>query len=288
MTKCHSGFCFDDAFYFTLLGKRNLATQLMIFVEIQHKINEAKQLDFGNLLNDSINLFKKVWLQGLLILLITFAFIIPFLFMIYIPLLVFGVANSTQSGAHDGLIPIAILFAVVAYLLFVFAMMVLSFGLKAAFFRMLRQKDINVIGTDDFLFFLRKRYLLKTIKLSLAYFGITLFAALLCVFPLIYVMVPLNLLTVIYAFNPEISGSNLIKASFDLGNKKWFITFGITLIAGLIAQMVGVLLCGIGVFVTYSFTMIPLYFIYKEVIGFDENEIEFKQIGNNQNFDASI
>ena len=73
-----------------------------------------------------------------------------------------------------------------------------------------------------------------------------------------------------------------------MGNKKWFITFGITLIAGLIAQMVGMLLCGIGVFVTYSFTMIPLYFIYKEVIGFDENEIEFKQIGNNQNFDAPI
>lgn len=82
-------------------------------------------------------------------------------------------------------------------------------------------------------------------------------------FPIIYAMISLNLLTVIYAFNPEVSGSNLIKASFDLGNKKWFITFGITFIAGLTAQMVGMLLCGIVVFVTYSFTMILLYFIYK-------------------------
>lgn len=199
----------------------------------------------------------------MLILLITFAFIIPFLFTIYIPLLVFGVANLTQLGAYDGLAPKAILFVVVAYLLFVFAIMVLSFGFKAEFFWMLRQKDINVIGSDDFLFFLRKRYLLKTIKLSLIYFGITLFAALLYVFPIIYAMISLNLLTVIYAFNPEVSGSNLIKASFDLGNKKWFITFGITFIAGLTAQMVGMLLCGIVVFVTYSFTMILLYFIYK-------------------------
>ena len=62
MTKCHSGFCFDDAFYFTLFRKRNLASQLVIFVEIQHKINEVKQLDFGNRLNDSTNLFIKVWL----------------------------------------------------------------------------------------------------------------------------------------------------------------------------------------------------------------------------------
>jgi hypothetical protein len=288
MTKCHSGFCFDDGFYFTLFGKINLATQFMLFAEIQEKIQHAKQLDFGNLLNDSIDLFKKVWLQGLLMLLITFTFIIPFLCIIYIPLVVFGVANTTQPSAYDDLAPIAILFFGVAYLLFVFAMMVIPFGLKAGLFRIMRQKDMDMIGADDFLFFLRKRYLLKTIKLSLAYFGISLVATLLCMFPIIYVMVPLNLLIVIYAFNPEMSGSNLIKASFDLGNKKWFITFGITLIAGFMAHMVGMLLCGIGVFVTYSFAMIPLYFIYKEVIGFDEDANELIQIGNNQNFDATI
>ena len=91
-----------------------------------------------------------------------------------------------------------------------------------------------------------------------------------------------------YAFNPEISSSNLVKASFDLGNKKWLITFGITLVAGILAQMVGMLMCGVGIFVTASFAAIPLYFIYKEVIGFGEDVDELKQIGNNENFDATI
>lgn len=260
----------------------------MLFAEIQQKIRNAKQLDFGHLLNDSIELFKKVWLQGLIMLLIMFAAIIPFVFIIYIPLLVFGVANSTSSGAFDGLAPIAVIFVVIAYLLFIFVMMVISFGLKAGLFRIMRQKDQDVIGKEDYFFFLKKPYLSKTINLSLAFFGISLLATMLCVFPIIYVMVPLNLLIVMYAFNPEISSSNLVKASFDLGNKKWLITFGITLVAGILAQMVGMLMCGVGIFVTASFAAIPLYFIYKEVIGFGEDVDELKQIGNNENFDATI
>ncbi|MEM5564138.1 hypothetical protein WNY78_03435 [Psychroserpens sp. AS72] len=259
----------------------------MLFAEIQHKINHAKQLDFGNLLNDSIELFKKVWLQGLLMLLIMFAFMIPFVFIVYFPLLIFGVVDSTNPGAYNGLAPIALIFVGVAYLLFIFAMIVISFGLKAGLFRIMRQKDLNEIGADDYFFFLRKPYLSKTINLSLAYFGISVLAMLLCVFPIIYVMVPLNLLVVIYAFNPDISSSNLIKASFELGNKKWLITFGITLVAGWLAQMVGILMCGIGIFVTASFAVIPLYFIYKEVFGFNEDVNELKQIGNNENFDAT-
>ncbi|MFT4611312.1 MAG: hypothetical protein ACJA1H_001042 [Glaciecola sp.] len=35
MTKCHSGFCFDNVFYFTLFGQINLATKGMLFAEIQ-------------------------------------------------------------------------------------------------------------------------------------------------------------------------------------------------------------------------------------------------------------
>ncbi|MDG5492760.1 hypothetical protein [Psychroserpens sp. SPM9] len=258
----------------------------MLFAEIQQKIQNAKQLDFGQIFNDSIELFKKMWLQGLLMLLIMFGFMIPFIFIIYIPLIIFGVADASNPGAYDGLAPIAMIFIFVAYLLFIFAMMVVSFGLKAGLYRIMRQKDLGIIANDDYFYFLRKPYLSKTIKLSLAFFGISMLATLLCVFPIIYVMVPLNLLVVMYAFNPEISGSNLIKASFDLGNKKWFITFGLTLVAGFLAQLVGMLLCGIGIFFTASFAAVPLYFVYKEVVGFEEGEV--KQIGNNPDFDATI
>jgi hypothetical protein len=260
----------------------------MSFTDIQNKIANAKPLDFGNLLNNSIELFKKVWLQGLLMLLIMFAFIIPFVFIIYIPLLIFGIIDATNPGQYNSLAPIALLLVVVAYLIFVFIMIVISFGLKAGLFRIMRQKDLNEPGVEDYFYFLKKTYLSKTIYLSLAYFGITLLAFLLCFFPVIYVMIPLNLLVVMYAFNPNISSSNLIKASFELGNRKWLITFGITLVAGWLAQIVGVLMCGVGIFATASFAVIPLYLIYKDVFGFNQNTGEVKLIGNNEDFDATI
>ncbi|OUS03613.1 hypothetical protein A9Q86_00130 [Flavobacteriales bacterium 33_180_T64] len=253
----------------------------MIFAEIQQKILNAKPLDFGDIFSNSIELFKKIWLQGLLMLLIMIAFMIPFIFIAYIPLLIFGLADATDPGQYDDLAPIALLFIIMAYVLFAFAMNVIAFGLKAGLYRIMRQKDHDSIGSDDYFFFLRRPYLNKTIYLSLAYFGISLLATLLCFFPIIYVSVPLSLLVVIYAFNPDISISNLIKASFDLGNKKWFIAFGLTLVAGILAQMVGFLMCGIGIFFTASFAAIPVYFIYKEVIGFEDDH-GIKTIGENK------
>ncbi len=163
--------------------------------------------------------------------------------------------------------------------------MVITVGLRAALFKIMFQKDGNMVLRDDYFLFLRKPYLSKTISVALAYFGISLVAALLCFLPLIYVLVPLNLLMVIYAFNPEMSTSDLVRASFYFGNKKWFITFGLIIVASLLAQFVGMLMCGIGILFTASFAAIPVYFVYKNTIDFNTNEIT--QIGENQNMDAT-
>ena len=45
---------------------------------LSEKINRAKALDFGDLFSKSIELFKKVWVQGLVMLLLTVAIMIPF------------------------------------------------------------------------------------------------------------------------------------------------------------------------------------------------------------------
>lgn len=254
----------------------------MLFGEIQQKIQHAKMLDFGQIFNDSIELYKKVWLQGFIMFLLMFAVSIPFVIIIYLPLILLGIAEATTSGSFNGLAPLAFIFIILAYFFFIFVLMVVSFGLKAALYRIIRQKDLNVIGKDDYFYFLRRPYLGKTISLALTTFGISLIAMLLCVFPIIYVAVPLNLLAVIYAFNPELTTSSLVKLSFDLGNKKWFITFGSILVAGILAELVGLLLCGIGLFFTAAFVFLPSYFIYKETIGFEEHGI--KLIGENESF----
>ena len=104
-------------------------------------------------------------------------------------------------------------------------------------------------------------------------FGIGVLATLLCFFPIIYVMVPLALINVIYAFHPDLTASEIIKVGFALGNKKWVITFGLMIITGILAQIVGMIMCFVGIFATASFVYLPLYFVYKESIGFNETHI---------------
>ena len=85
-------------------------------------------------------------------------------------------------------------------------------------------------------------------------------------------IVPLTLVTPIFAFNPEMSPSEIIKSAFSLGNKKWLIVFGLMFVSGLLAELVGLLLCGIGVLFTMSFVYLPTYFVYKDSIGFEEDD----------------
>ena len=57
------------------------------------------------------------------------------------------------------------------------------------------------------------------------------------------------------------------------------LTFGLIFITGIIA-MLGILACGIGVLFTLPLVYLPVYFIYRDVVGFDDFE-ELDQIGNN-------
>ncbi|MEL0457318.1 hypothetical protein WJN01_13850 [Flavobacteriaceae bacterium SZ-1-7] len=237
------------------------------------KVENAKELDFGDIFNRSIELFKKVWLQGLVMLLLTMAMMIPFYIIMYLPLIAMGVFDpeSLQQGGEPNLailVPFYLLMIV-----FTFFAVIIGFALKSAFYRICKFKDFNEASKDDYFYFFKKPYLGKTIKLAAMTFGITLIAALLCVFPVIYVMVPVALMNVIYAFNPEISASDVVNIGFKLGNKKWLITFGLMLVSGFLAQMVGLIMCFVGVFVTAAFAYLPAYFIYKDVIGFDEQSI---------------
>lgn len=255
----------------------------MLFEEIQSKIANARELDFGTIFNQSIELFKKVWLQGLLTLIITFAMMIPFYIIMYLPMIAMGVIDpqSFEPGRDPNVLILLPFFLFM--IVFMFFAMFISFSMQAAFFRICRQKDLNLVGSDDYFYFFKKRYIGKVLKLSLASVGISLLAMLLCVFPLFYVMVPISFFSIMFAFNPELSGTNIIKASFALGNRKWLLAFGLVIISSILAEIIGLLMCLVGLFVTASFVYLPLYFIYKEVVGFDESN-ELNQIGKSQEF----
>ena len=90
----------------------------------------------------------------------------------------------------------------------------------------------------------------------------------LCYLPIFYVMVPLQLMIVIFAFNDKLSVSDIISISFKLGNKFWLLVFGLIIVSSMIAQL-GIIICFIGVFFTAYFAHIPIYYFYKETIGFN-------------------
>lgn len=143
----------------------------------------------------------------------------------------------------------------------------------------MKKMDFNEsVTTSDFFYFLKGKYLSKTFALMLVSILIAIPSALLCYVPLIYVIVPMSFFVIMFAFNPELSVGDIVKVSFKLGNKKWLLAFGLMIISSLVAQIVGLVLCGIGVLFTSAFVYHPVYLIYKDVIGFDD-DTEIQKIG---------
>ncbi|WP_299253444.1 hypothetical protein [uncultured Lacinutrix sp.] len=246
----------------------------MNFSEIEKKIEANKALDFGTIFNKSIELFKKSWMHGLSVQLIAFVIIIPFILIFYIPFVVALVGSSENGQMNpEDLSMLMGGFSIVYMGLFIIGILLLSVvtvAMRAAFFKDLGAIDRGeAVSFKSLFYFFKAPYLTNIFLLMLASMAISIVAMLLCYLPLFYVMVPMSFFTVIFAFNPELTVSEIIKLSFKIGHKKWLITFGLVIISSLLASMVGMLMCGIGIVVTAAFADHPLYFIYKEVIGED-------------------
>ncbi len=54
------------------------------------RIKSKPDLNFGTIFSQSIELFKKVWVQGFVVLLLTFLTILPFYIILYIPMIALG------------------------------------------------------------------------------------------------------------------------------------------------------------------------------------------------------
>ena len=242
--------------------------------DITRKIANAKTLDFGSVFSNSIDTFKKVWLQGLVTYLLSMVLVLPFLFIVYIPMIFLGILSPDSFGENidfNGLSITAAILTVLLFIVFFLTVSAISLGLKAGFYKIVRDKDLGLNTADDYFFFLKKQYIKKTIGLSLTILGIVLLAYVLCVLPVFYVIVPVYYMVIIYALNPDMPNSEILKAGFQLGNKKWFLSFGLLFVAGILAGVVGILLCFIGIYVTQQFIDLPCYHVYKEVIGVGES-----------------
>ncbi|WP_271769061.1 hypothetical protein [Aquimarina algiphila] len=259
----------------------------MTLNNLLEKIENNTPLDFGEIFGKSIELFKKVWLQGMIHILLLMVVIIPLVLVMYVPIFalagISGFENNYGEYGDYGYpseelsIGFMLLFIV---LVLVMSMVASAFqlGITAHFYRVCKQVDLGLPETSSYFMFLKGKYLGKVFTLAIAKFGITILAALLCYLPIFYVIVPLQLLVVVFAFNPDLSVSDLIKTSFKFGNKKWLLVFGLVWISSMLATTIGYIMCFVGVFATASFAMLPVYYVYKDTIGFGDYDSQNKEM----------
>lgn len=234
---------------------------------VNQKIAEKPSLEFGLIFSQSIELFKKVWLQGFITLLLTFVTILPFYIMIYIPMIAAGITDPDMLRNEE--MPTMVVVAMVI-LMPVFLLGVMTFGtaLNAAFLRICRQKDLNEAVSEDYFYFFKEGRLGKILNLALIMLGLSVLGVLACGLGMFYLVVPMSLFPAFLAFNEELSAMDIVKSSFTLGNKNWLVIFGLLIVMGIVAEL-GVILCCVGILFTAMLSKIPTYFMYKYGVGFD-------------------
>ena len=245
----------------------------MTLEQLIKTIEEKQPLDFGTIFSRSIELFKKVWLQGFITLLLTVVTVLPFYFMIYIPMIAAGITDPEMLRNDDPPLIVILSMSILMPILMI-GMTTFAISLNAAFLKICRQKDLDVAGNDDYFYFFREGRLGKILVLSLIMLGLSILGVLTCGIGIFYLVVPLSLFPAFVAFNENLTAMETVKTSFKLGNKNWLVIFGLVVVMGIVAEL-GILLCCVGVLFTAMLSKIPVYFIYKDGLGFEAEMKEY-------------
>lgn len=243
---------------------------------LDKRIQNSKNIDFGDIISKSFDLFKITWVDALLHALITFLVLLPFMLIIYIPLLPIyggmlgGFGESFRATSFMEETSGMVFFMWIGLIFFIsFFIQPIILSVIGNFLQVCKNKDLGLDRSSEGYFNLLKNHFGKLFLLSLASMGISILAILLCFLPILYVVVPLQLLLPVLVFNKSLTVTEIIVASFKLGNKYWLLLFGLIIVSSLLSSL-GFLLCGIGVIVTSYYQYIVLYFFYKDSVGFDE------------------
>jgi hypothetical protein len=127
---------FDYLHKIRLFYKINSLDKKMKVIEIQKRIKNAKDLDFGMQFSLSIALFKKVWVQGLVVLLLNMIMVIPVLMVVYMSLILTGFFETYSSNFNPNdpsleaeLSSMMMVSKAALYSVLIVAMSTISFGL---------------------------------------------------------------------------------------------------------------------------------------------------------------
>lgn len=251
--------------------------------KLLRKIDNHSGLSFDTLFGGSFELYKKVFPYGILKIILEAVVSYAVQFMIMLPLFAFiGVSSNYQGVANtEDMEVVALLFMLLVYFIVYFVYTVFTFSMTVGFYRICFEQESGLsVNIESFFYALKKKHLKKTVLLSVLTALILTVSFGLLVIPGIYMMIPMGLVAVIYAFNIEMSIGDIHSIAFKIANKYWFVLFFSALVATFFAFL-GIVLCVVGIIATLAFIYMPFYIAYKEVVGFeDEIEDEINLIGN--------
>lgn len=234
---------------------------------LQEKIKNAKSVEFGKIIEDTFTLFKNVWVNGFLLVIIVAA--LSFGISLFFQILGFNYQlNGFDFNSFNDFFSVYssyLIYNIPVSLIGTFV----TFVLLAGYYKSCKEASIGNSRVDLLFYFLKSEYLLKIATLSVIYTAISIIAQTLFLIPAIYAFVPLMYFIVIFTFNSDSSVGEIVEQSFVFGTKKWFITFGSVFLMMIIA-MFGIIACFIGLLFTVSIVYIPVFLIYKESIGFND------------------
>ncbi|MEM7085133.1 MAG: hypothetical protein AAF489_03065 [Bacteroidota bacterium] len=245
-------------------------------MDVFQRIENAARPDFGDILSKSFELFQKLFKEAVLHGLVSLLVVVPFFIVVYVPIVPMYVEILQNAGdpyyrpsVLEDFSTVFIIGWMLLVFVLAFVLQVVSMSITVHFYKVTKNEDMGTNDETGGYFDLLKNNFGKLMMLSLATLGIAVLATLLCYLPIFYVMVPLQLIVPILAFNEKLNTSDIIKAAFKLGNKYWLIAFGLIWLSSLIAQL-GIILCGIGIVFTAYFLHVVVYYFYKDSVGFDD------------------
>src|SRR5690606_4596507 len=162
--------------------------------QIFQKIERAKAPDFGDILTKSFELFKKIWVEGMLHLLVILAVILPFLAILYVPFIAILIKAEANGGQPDfnPFLEYSVLWIGVYILAFLVIMIIIhtiAYAMTAHCFQGCKKADTGTpVEIGGYCVYLKSHFH-RRLVLSLAAFVITMVGAILCYLPICFVMV---------------------------------------------------------------------------------------------------
>lgn len=253
----------------------------MTFENLRLVVRSKSPISIGTLFVDSFVLFQKVWLQGLLLQILTILVMYGLVIIVYIPMLGSALVMDAPDvyGESDSMTILSVITLTLYFLVYV-SVVIFQVGLMAAFYRIVRLRDRGVAREKgvNFGMFFKKKYLLKLTSIGLINLVMIAVSSVLFVIPIFFVIIPIQFVILFFAFHPDLSLKELFTLAFSLGTKKWGTTF-VVFMGLFLFSLFGLFLCFFGVLATFSIALIPSYLVYKKVIGFREVEAAIESLG---------